>query len=178
MSFRNFGEVGAGALVKMLAALEAEGYNLDFESDFWPIVASHSTTSHVIRLRKITKPIALRDMNAVASHSNESRVLLADFAANPSEWIRFWPAYAQMAGIGIYDLNAGWVLFPGTVTPEGLQRLRQYQIPHYTTLETGEKLKVCTKCGEYKSVTEFYRKPRREYTARDPYRTRCKACFQ
>lgn len=176
--FSDFSETGPGALLRFLLFLEGEGYVVTFVEDFWPIHATHSSSQHVIRAKHVTSPLASRDMSGLTAASDESRVVLADFSANSDHWINLWPAQTKLVGIGIYDLNAGWVILPGTIRSDGLKKLRDYRIPHHTISETGDRLKLCTKCGEMKPLSAFYRKPRRERSAGDPFRSRCKLCYR
>lgn len=176
--FQKFNYRGTNPWPKFIEFLTLSGYRVDIEGGAWPVKATHTLTGDVIFAKKASERMSAYDLATILDSNGEKRVVLADYKGKPDEWLRIWVAFAHESNIGVYDLHSGWVNMPGTVDVSKLQSFysRLPSIPKMD--EDGNPTKACTKCGEYKRLTEFYKKPRSRAGSVDPYRSICKACFK
>lgn len=174
--FQRFEHRGTNPWPRFIEFLTMSGYRVDIEENFWPVKATHTLTGDVIYAKKVSERLSVHDLGTLHEEVAEKRVLLVDYADKPDEWLRLWTAFAEVSNIGVYDLNAGWVIMPGEVNTEPITSLYHRTSSDFSKDEEGKVLKVCRKCGEFKRLSEFYKKPRSRLRSRDPYRNVCKVC--
>lgn len=174
--FQRFDYRGTNPWPKFIEFLTLSGYAIKIGSDLWPVRATHTLTGDVILAREVSERISSHELGTEYGEVREKRVLFVDYADKPDEWLRLWTAFAQISNIGVFDLHSGWVNMPGETDTRAIKDAYRRATLNFSEDAEGNTVKACRKCGEFKKLTEFYKKPRSRQHPIDPYRNVCKVC--
>lgn len=165
-------------LVSFSNFLHEKGVSTRIEFDFWDLYGYTEDDTPLYAVVTLKNRILPTDFRRLTQVVAPLRIVLLEGDDVYAPRIDGMRTFLASIGVGMYVRNLGWVCLPGNPLIPASEDWSFKLLDKYTRGKDGSWEKACTKCGEIKPTSEFYRRPRGQERARDPFRNVCKTCFQ
>jgi hypothetical protein len=164
-------------LISFANHLKDWGYSVEIDYDNWDLLAYKESDEPDIAVLTVNKSLRPNQIRNIAQGEGPSKVVLVegdDLELDDKIAMKLFMAQINVA---LYFRNLGWVSYTDEHRKLGFRDWNYRLLRHYRQDEDGTWNKACYGCGAFQPLTEYYRRPFSQGTARDPYRNLCKTCW-
>jgi hypothetical protein len=173
-----FPDEGKPLLVSFSNFLHEHDVTTQIQFDFWDLYGYNGDENPLYAVVSLKNRIHGLDFKRLTQAVAPLRVVLLEGDDIWAPRLESNRTFLASIGVGLYARGVGWVCLPGNPLVPATEDWNFKLLDRYSRDETGQWVKACTKCGEVKPTSGYYRRPRSQPRARDPFRNVCKTCFE
>lgn len=165
-------------LISFANHLKNWGYTVEIDYDLWDLLAFKEADEPDIVVLTTKTGIKGNQLRNLASQDGPNKVILVegdDLNLDDKVAMKLFMAQVNVA---LYMRNLGWVTYSDEHRELGFRDWNFRMMRKYQRDDNGVWHKACNTCGAIQPISEFYRRPSTQGSARDPYRNVCKTCWK
>jgi hypothetical protein len=165
-------------LISFANHLKNWGYSTEIDYDLWDLLAFKESDEPDIVVMTTKTGLRPNQVRNIASVEGPVKVILVEAGDLLVDDMLAMKLFMAKVNVALYFRGIGWVNYSEEHKNLGFRDWNYRLQRHYRLNEEGEWEKACSSCGEYKLLKRYYRRPRTQGTARDPYRNICLDCWK